>query len=63
MPPKKRMRLEGVSSTPGEFRYDEPGFPADNITVKEWKPSSDTSLNADHVIKMKLLTEPNEIVR
>lgn len=61
MPPKK-MRLEGVSATPGEYRYDEPGFLAENITVKEWRPSSDTALG-DHVIKMKLVTEPNEIIR
>lgn len=62
MPPKKRP-LEGVSTTPGEFRYEDPGFVAENITVKEWRPSSETSLKDDHVIKMKLLTEPNEIVR
>lgn len=61
MPPKK-MRLEGVSATPGEYRYDEPGF-AQNITVKEWRPSSDATLATDNVIKMKLRSEQNEIIR
>lgn len=59
---QEKFMPEGVSAAKGQFRYPEPGFRADNITLKEWKPSGDTNLS-DHVIKMKLKTEPTELIR
>ena len=55
-----RKLPEGFSGSQGEFRYPEPGLKCENWTYKEWKPFSSLQ---DQVIKFKLKTGPNEVIR
>lgn len=63
MPTPSKMVLEGLSSVRGENRYPGIEFPVENVTMKTWKPSSDTKLATDGVIRMQLRPDPNELVR